>query len=246
MVLSSFFATKPDPVMNLYSIEHIIPLILCIIFVSVMYRNRRFFREWKYEKHFRISLVSLMIFCEITIILWRGLTDTYNITHTLPLHLCSFSAIAIEIVLLTKSQKIMDYVYYISISGAFVAMFYPDLRYSYVQYRYWEFFIFHVLIVFSTFYMVFVHKLVPSKISAFKCLFVIHIISIPIIIFNTMVDGSYMMLVNTSVPLLVKQFGEWPNYILGLELLLLVLFAINYVITYFVVYQNKQFINESV
>lgn len=246
MLLNSFFATEPDPVMRLYSLEHIIPLLLCIFLVVMIYRYRKFFRNWKYEKYFRFSLFILLILSEITIAVWRGMTGTYDITHTLPLHLCSFSAIVIEIVLLTKSQKIMDYVYYVSISGAFVAMVYPDLRFSFLQYRYWEFFVFHVLIVFSTFYMVFVHKLIPSKKSFFKGILVIHIISIPIIIFNSIVNGSYMMLVNTSVPLLVELFGEWPRYILGLEVLLAVLFAMNYLITYFFVYRNKQFINESV
>ncbi|QVK20476.1 TIGR02206 family membrane protein [Mycoplasmatota bacterium] len=239
-MLPNFFSTEPDPKMTLYSLEHIIPLLITIVLVILLYYKRNFFKSWKYEKHFRIFLVIFLIFCEITIVLWRGLTGTYNITHTLPLHLCSFSALAIEIVLITKSKKIMDFVYYISIGGAFIAMFYPDLRFTHLQYRYWEFFIFHILIIFSTYYMVFVHDLVPSKNSILKSMLIVHIIAIPIIVVNTLIDGSYMMLVNTSVPLLVDLFGEWPKYIIGLELLLIGLFSVNFIITYLFIYRNKQ------
>jgi len=177
---------------------------------------------------------------EISIALWRGITGTYNITHTLPLHLCSFSAIAIEIVMITKSQKIMDYIYYISIGGAFIAMVYPDLRFSFTQFRYIEFFLFHIVIVVSIFYMVFVHQLLPSRVSLVKSFVVVHVLAVPIILFNSMVNGSYWMLVNTSVPLLEELFGYWPRYIVGLEILLVVLFSINYLITYFVVERNRK------
>jgi len=225
--------------MKLYSLQHLVPLFLTVFLVFMVYKFRDNLRGFKYESWIRFSLITILVLAEVSIALWRGITGTFNITHTLPLHLCSFSAFAIEIVLLTKSKRIMDYIYYISVGGAFIAMFYPDLRYSFTQFRYLEFFIFHITIIISVFYMVFVHKLMPSASALWKSALVVHLLAIPIIIFNYIVDGSYWMLVNTSVPLLRTIFGEWPKYIIGLELLLVVLFGLNYLITRFLIISAK-------
>lgn len=237
--MGDFFSTTPNPVMQLYSLQHLIPVLLCIVLVVLVFKYRVQIRNLKNEKYIRYTFIAILILSEISIALWRGLTGTYNITHTLPLHLCSFSALMIEIVMITKSRKIMDYIYYISIGGAFIAMVYPDLRFSFTQFRYLEFFIFHIVIVVSIFYMVFVHRLIPSKSALWKSFISVHVLAIPIVIFNSIVGGSYWMLVHTSVPLLKQLFGPWPQYIIGLEILLFVLFGINYVITYFVVYRRK-------
>lgn len=240
--MSDFFSTTPNPVMELYSLQHIIPLVLTVLFVYLVYKYRAQLRVYKYEKCIRVTFITILILSEISIALWRGLTGTYDISHTLPLHLCSFSAFMIEIVMITKSKRIMEYIYYISIGGAFIAMVYPDLRFSFTQFRYIEFFVFHIVIIVSIFYMVFVHRLIPSIHSLWKSFVAVHVLAIPMIIFNTIVGGSYWMLVHTSVPLLRELFGPWPNYIIGLELILLVLFGVNYLITYFVVYRKKDLI----
>jgi uncharacterized membrane protein YwaF len=48
-----------------------------------------------------------------------------------------------------------------------------------------------------------------------------------------------MLLVNKPSGTILDLFGEWPVYLIGIELLLIILFSINYSLIYFFILRPK-------
>jgi hypothetical integral membrane protein (TIGR02206 family) len=124
-------------------------------------------------------------------------------------------------------------------AGALMALLTPDLRFSFTQYRYYEFMIVHGLIMFSIMYMLFVYDFVPGFDSLKKSFFTVHLIGLVMIPFNYTFNASYMLLVNKPSGTILDLFGEWPVYLIGIELLLIILFSINYSLIYFFILRPK-------
>ena len=234
-LLSGFFTTVADPKMKHFSVMHILPIVLTIIIIILVYKYREELRNYKNERYIRYGLVAVLIISELSIQIWRLVTDTVDIGSTLPLHLCSISAISLSVSLLTKNQKLFNYVFYIASSSAIAALVYPDVLFVFPTFRYLEFFILHGALLIGVFYLVYVQKLVPEKNSLFKAAILLHIIAVPMGFFNHFVGARYWMLVNTELQLLKDLFGEWPRYIIGLELLVAVLFVLTFCMKYFFV-----------
>lgn len=241
--LKHFFSTEANPKLQLFTLPHLIPIILIIISIILIARNKEFFRNWKYEKHFRYTLAISLFLCDMSILIWRLSTHTFSIKYSLPLHLCTFSIYASIFMLLKINKKVFDYIFYFAMAGALMALLSPDLRFSYTQFRYYEFMIAHGLILVSIMYMLFVYDFIPRFDAVIKSFLVVQVLGILLIPFNTLTGGTYMMIVNKTPNAVLDKFGPWPYYVIGLEILLILLFLISYLIIYIFIFRNKENIN---
>ena len=84
--------------------------------------------------------------------------EDYNWTNTIPLHACHFSSYATGFFLLTRNQKFFDFAYFWGLGGGTMALFTPDIEFTFPDLDFITLFSGHGLLFFALVYIVFVLK----------------------------------------------------------------------------------------
>lgn len=109
------------------------------------------------------------------------------------------------------------------------ALLTPELFYDFPHFRYFHFFIAHISIVLASAYLVFVVKYQPTFQSVWKAMLALNLIAIFVFLINVATGGNYMFLARKpSNPSLIDYLGDYPWYLLSLELVAFILFFILY------------------
>jgi len=236
-----FFSAIPnDPKFTLFSLQHIIPLLILFILIALLFIFKEQIRNFKHEKFIRYGLALILLLSDLSIYVWRITTDTFDVSKSLPLHLCTITAYVLMYILVTKNKKAFNILFYAGLAGAIMALGNPEFGgFNFTQYRYYEFMIIHSTLVIGLLYMVVIVRYIPTLDSLWKSYVAVHLYALIIVIpINYLVDGSYMMLVNSTVDIL-NILGPWPMSAVVLEFLLLVLFALSYGLTYILILRKE-------
>ena len=147
-----------------WSIAHFAPLILFGIAIYLLFRYRAAIREWKHEENLRFGLGIAMIICEMSYY-WRllyvgpGNLGEYNLLDKLPLQVCGWTCVLAAIMMFKKSRFIYCICFYVCLT---IGMF-PLLTPAVIStagpgyYRYYQYWLEHILPPLGVFYMTFVH-----------------------------------------------------------------------------------------
>ena len=158
---------------------------------------------------------------------WNHL-GIWTIESSLPLHLCGLSAVLSGIVLFWRNQLAYECLYYWGIVGAFHSLLTPEFTIGTSGLLFYEYYLSHGGIILSALYLTWVLGMRPRKGSWLK-VFLWSQFLIPIIgSLNWLIDSNYMYLCIKPIannPLLI---GEWPWYIIGIEIAAIIHFIIVY------------------
>lgn len=180
-----------------------------------------------------IMLLSLAILLHIYLI-YLG---KWNLRTSLPLQLCSISGILSGVVLLWREQTAYELLLYWGIPGAFYSLLTPEMTQGSGGLFIYEYYISHGGIIFSALYLSLVFQMRPRKHSWSK-IFLYSQLLLPIVgLVDYLFDANYMYL--RYKPEVQNPFvlGEWPWYIIGLEVAMFVHFYIVYLL--FVLYKKS-------
>ncbi|KAB8138143.1 TIGR02206 family membrane protein [Gracilibacillus oryzae] len=218
---------------QMFSLSHFFMILVTLVLLLFLYNyregiKRRFKRELKY------MLVVSLILGEVTFHLWYILDDRWNAVTNLPLQLCSISLYLCTIMLLTRNYRIFEISFFVSMTGAFIAIVTPELFFGFPHLRFFQFFLAHIAIVLSCFYMVWMEEYKPTFGSVIRSFTVLNIIAFFVFIVNQTVGSNYMFLGRKpSNGSIIDFLGPYPWYILSLEV---VAFGV-FVILYFVLFK---------
>ncbi|WP_404456697.1 TIGR02206 family membrane protein [Virgibacillus necropolis] len=196
--------------------------ILCTIALYYLRNNSRV----NYIKH----VILLGLICsELTLNVWYLLNGAWSMAYTLPLHLCSISLYLSIFMLITEKYALFEINFFMGVGGALQALLTPELYYNFPHYRYFHFFIAHISIVLASFYMVSVKNYKPTLKSVWKSMIYLNLIALFVFFMNIVTGGNYMFLSRKpSNPSLLDYLGDYPWYLLSLELVTLIMFLILY------------------
>lgn len=153
---------------------------------------------------------------------FRGLT----LAHDLPLHFCHLALIFAVILLLRPNQLLYEVTYFWGLGGAFQAMLAPDMS-DFDNYL--SVFLFnahHAMIILVCIWMAVLDGFRCRKWAILKTMIISNIVIWPVWLVNWLVDGNYMYLMErppTESPLV---FGDWPWYIINVQMVALALFIL--------------------
>jgi hypothetical integral membrane protein (TIGR02206 family) len=182
-------------------------------------------------------LLLLLFLSELFFQYWYFINDKWDLAINLPFQLCSLSIYLCMIMLITKSYRIFELTFFVSMSGAFVAMITPELFFGFPHMRFFQFFIAHLAIVVSCLYMLWVEKYQISFHSLIRAFVGLNILAIFVFIINKLLGANYMFLIHKPInPSIIDLLGPYPWYILSLELISFILFIILYIPFH---YKNK-------
>lgn len=208
-----------------FSFEHLIVLVIFIFLTFALYRFRN--HIFKYDSWIRTTFFITLFSLELLYHFWLYNGGNWDITYTLPFQLCSISLILSLILILTNSRLLAHLLYFIGGVGAFAALLTPELFLGFPHFRFFQFFITHMVIIWTALYYVWVKGFYPGKKSVWVAFLFLNGCSFVAFWVNRLTGGNYMFLAqkpeNAS---LIDYLGPYPYYILSLEGLALGLFWI--------------------
>tara|TARA_B110000459_G_scaffold198120_1_gene242583 strand:+ start:4049 stop:4774 length:726 start_codon:yes stop_codon:yes gene_type:complete len=158
------------------------------------------------------------------------LNGEWNMVTDFPLHLCGMSCLICSFLpFMKRKQFLFDFVFYSGIIGGITSILTPQINaYDGSQLVYIEYYVRHVLILLMPLYMFKNLNIKPSKYSYLKSFLILNILIVIIMPLNFYLGSNYMYLSEppqVNNPLLI---GQWPYYLLWLEVFVFLLMAAFY------------------
>lgn len=210
---------------ELFSISHLV-MIGILVMGGVLLSIFRQYIQMR-SGNFRAAIFSLLLGLEVMYHYWMYKDRLWDASNMLPFHLCSISLILCLLLLITKWELVFQVVYFIGIIGAIMAVITPELFLGYPHFRYFHFFVTHILIIWTCLYFVLVHQYKPTKIGLLLSFVFLNSSAVLAWIVNHYTGGNYMFLAyKPANGSLLDYLGPYPYYLLVLELVALLLFYI--------------------
>ncbi len=203
---------------DLFGNDHIISIILIIIFYVLLLGFNEKIGIKDNSKIFPIILSFIIISLDISEDIVRYITGHYSIKKDLPLQLCSIGIYVSVIALLKKNQTAFELIFFWGLVGASQAILTPDSNLFELK----TFFIYsqayHGTLIFAVLWLIVKNGMRMEMKSISKVFLITNIVVVVIALINYLLDSNYMFLrvrPNSISPFLV---GEWPVYIIMVQL----------------------------
>ena len=154
-----------------------------------------------------------------------------NLELDLPLHLCHIALLASTIALYNKNVVLFESAYFWGIGASFQAILTPDMSDFDNNFSLVTFYLHHALIIAHVLWLIVVEKMRCRKGSVLRTMLITNIFAVIIYPINLVIGGkaNYMYLIDkppVNNPLLM---GEWPWYILNLEIIIILYMGLLYI-----------------
>ncbi|WP_050182353.1 TIGR02206 family membrane protein [Domibacillus robiginosus] len=171
-----------------------------------------------------IGTAFFLLVIEMLYHVWMVATNSWRISHAIPLELCSISLFLAVLLLLTHKKNIYDILLFTGLLGASQALLTPYLNFDFPHFRFFHFFTVHAFLMIVPLYFTWVKGYRPTLYSVGKTVLFLNILIPPVMLINIWTGGNYLYLSHKpSSASLLDLLGPYPWYILSLEALALVL-----------------------
>ena len=150
--------------------------------------------------------------------------------NELPLHLCRLGALLTGIMLITRNYYLFEITYFWGLGGAVQALLTPDIKEGFPHGVFLFFFIGHGLIFLGVVFATVNYKYKPTFKSMKKVFLLTNLYAIPLIPLNFVINSNYLFLRAKPAAVSILDFflRPWPSYLIGMEVLMIILFAVYY------------------
>lgn len=204
-----FFGFGPPGTFKAYGLMHLIPILLCVGLLIVVWIRREWFRGWKNEPHFRFVLSFLMFAMEFGFFVWLlyvgDSSGQYLMMAKLPLHVCDLGLIVCMFMVPSKNHTLFGINFFATLFGATLACIIPQTVLDGADpsyFRYYQYFGEHLIPIFCTVYMMFVHRMRPRYRDVWITFGVLLLMIVPSIFLNEAYPGSDYLFLKLDVSLL--------------------------------------------
>ncbi len=155
-----------------FTLAHFLPIIFLIGILFCLHRYGDRIRGWKHERAIAFTLAFVAIISEMAYY-WRlvGMPALGpNPIDHLPVTVCGWAVIFCSYLVVTKNQTLFDISYFWLLAGTVFALITPTVI-TYTgptRFRYYQFWVEHMIGYIIIFYMIFVHRMRPTLRSALK------------------------------------------------------------------------------
>lgn len=226
-----------------FSTSHMISMFIIVLLVLLLFLFRHSLRRLseRSSRLLRIGLASAMIGSEIVLQLWYVYGGIWSLQTSLPLELCSLTLLLSALLLLTRTRWLYSAVLFAGIAGALMAIVTPNLGYAYAHFRFIQFFTAHAMIILALLYMTWVEQFRPGWRSVAGSMIFVNIAALVVYAADVLLGANYMFLRHKpNTPSVLDMLGPYPVYILGEEVLALVLFTLLYIVLFAIPDRVKQ------
>ena len=204
-------------IFEVFSLDHIISLIVIIFLFIIFLRYNEKIGIEDDSKTFLITLSILMIFLDLSEDIVRVFTGYYSINKDLPLQLCSIGVYLGAYNLIYRNQTIFNLIFYWGFVGATNAILTPDGDLFELKIFFFYSQAYHAALIFAVLWMIIKYGMRMEYKSIFQVVLYTNVIVGIITVINFALDSNYMFLrimPNSISPFLM---GQWPTYILMVQ-----------------------------
>jgi len=185
-----------------------------ILFVVLIPLNK----SDKFKSNFTTFFALLMAFEYLFIQSYFVYKGIWTPQDSLPFHLCRLMLFNTIILLFTRNQIAFELLLFIGMVGGFHSLMTPELTHGSDLVLLIDYFLVHGGLVAAPLYCIFVLGMRPRKMAWLKSFFYLQFFVVIVAIIDYVLGANYMYLAVKPVvnnPFLI---GDWPYYIIGLEL----------------------------
>ena len=204
-------------VISPFGVEWFFWNILTLFFISLLVlipRNK----SDKFKSNFTTFFALLMAFEYLFIQSYFVYKGIWTPQDSLPFHLCRLMLFNTIILLFTRNQIAFELLLFIGMVGGFHSLMTPELTHGSDLVLLIDYFLVHGGLVAAPLYCIFVLGMRPRKMAWLKSFFYLQFFVVAVAIIDYLLGANYMYLAVKPVvnnPFLI---GDWPYYIIGLEL----------------------------
>ena len=218
-MIDFFTANYQGPAFELFGNTHLAALGVLVLLNLILIGFRNASDGTKSALRWTLALILLVN--EVAWHYWNYSVGRWTIQTMLPLHLCSILVWLGALMLITKSYRIYEFMYFMGIAGAIQALATPDLGiYGFPHFRFFQTFTSHGLIVTSAIYMTVVEGFRPTLKSIPRVVIWMNVYALIVYFINVAIGSNYLMInYKPDTTSLLDLLPEWPIYILYMELI---------------------------
>ena len=208
---------------QVFSIEHIISIIVIILVFIAFFRFNKVLGINDKSRSFLFVLAFIMISLDLSEDLVRVFTGFYSIRKDLPLQLCSIGVYLAAFTLVSRKKIFFDLIFYCGFVGATNAILTPDGNLFELRIFFFYSQAYHAALIFAVLWLMIKYDMRMRYGSILKVVISTNIIVGLLSILNYALDSNYMFL--RQIPDSVSPFlmGEWPVYIIMVQVFSIIL-----------------------
>jgi len=214
---------------NAFTTEHYYPLLIIAAtgFLSMYIAKKYLNLNQQWRLIFLLSLIPLMGYLiMLASVIYDG---SFLLKEDLPVHICRFLAFATPVIIFKKNRYWMGVIYFWIIVGTLNANITPDIENGFPHWNYFTYWMMHGFLVLVPLYYVIVLGIRIKRLDIWNAFWVANIYVVFSLIINYLLDSNYMYTMRKPpVTTLLSYMGEWPYYLLSVQLLALFLFVLAY------------------
>ena len=185
-----------------------------ILFIVLIPRNQSDKFKSNCTTFFALLLVFEYIFIQ-SYFVYKGI---WTLQDSLPFHLCRLMLFNTIILLFNRNQIAFELMLFVGMVGGFHSLMTPELTHGSDLVLLVDYFLVHGGLVAAPLYCIFVLGMRPRKMAWIKSFFHLQFFVVVVAIIDYILGANYMYLAfkpQVNNPFLI---GDWPYYIIGLEL----------------------------
>ena len=193
-------------------------IIICFVVISLLIlllRNKSI--EFKEKTSTYFAYLAIIFYVSTNI--FALIIGNWTIQDFLPLHLCNISYFICILVLLNKKQWMYEWTLLLAMPSALNALITPELIWGSSNWHIFEYYFTHGSLIFVPLYLMFVMNCKLRIFSWWNTFLKAQIVFSIVFLINLILDTNYMFLLSKPLvnnPLII---GDWPFYILFVQLI---------------------------
>jgi hypothetical integral membrane protein (TIGR02206 family) len=170
------------------------------------------------RRSFRFGLATLMAVFFVAHAVWSIWVGFWDVRFDLPLHLCDLTALLGIALLLTRSRRLYEFIYFLGIGGALQALVTSNVGiYGYPHLVFFSSMIVHGGIITTGLYFTVVEGFRPTWGSLWRVTGWMLAYTAAIFGLNLLLGSNYLFIGRKpDFPSLIDALGPWPWYVLSL------------------------------
>ncbi len=211
------------------SLQHIFPIVIAILFSMVFINYAKRLPNSIQQKN---ALHIFACFVSVIVVVFHARKISlgyYNVSTDLPLYLCSLLGLLIPIFTYYRKFWMYEILVFWIIGGTLQAVITPDIALGFPSFDYFRYWIVHLGLLIIIFYATFVFNMRPKFKSVFKSFLALQVYVVLMVIINKLLDANYFYLnEKPESASILDYFGEWPWYIIMVQIIIIPLFLLIY------------------
>ena len=205
------------PLSSIWWIGIVSSALFIFLFIRLL-KNKSAIVKSNFARGLSVAFILTYIISN-TIAIYNG---WWNLQDNLPLHLCRISFFISMVVLFTRKQWMYEWVLFLAIPSGIHSMLTPEMTKGISTWFYFDYYFVHAGLILVPLYLTIVMGMKSRADAWWKTILRLQIPVAIILPLNFLLESNYIYL--RHKPLVDNPFliGEWPIYIVLLELIMLV------------------------